>query len=200
MSSVKYTKLEDMTESDAAGWIAYDEVEEPNDFPDRVLAALADMNNSLELLPIGRLDHSLQSATRAFRDGRSEEYCVAALIHDLGDSLAPFSAGEYAAAILRPFVDERICWIVEHHEIFTLHYYGEFFGADRDARDRYLGHPYYADAVDFSAMYDQNCFDPDYETLSLEFFRPMTRRVLGELRNAPEGREYMLGSNRPNRP
>jgi len=200
MPSVNYTKLEDMTESDAAGWVAYDEAEERTEFPDRLLAALGDMNNSLELLPIGRLDHSLQSATRAFRDGRSEQYCVAALFHDLGDSLAPFSAGEYAAAILKPFVEERICWIVEHHEIFTLHYYGEFFGADRNARDRYLGHPFYSDAVEFSALYDQNCFDPEYETLSVEFFRPMVHRVFGELRFPPEGREYLLTANRPNRP
>ena len=48
---------------------------------------------------VDRYEHSLQSATRALRDGRSEEYVVAALLHDLGDELAPWTHGEMAAAI-----------------------------------------------------------------------------------------------------
>jgi predicted HD phosphohydrolase len=198
--TVSYSKLTEMTAEDAAKWVAYDEAEEPAVFPDRILAAVADMNNSRELLQVGRLDHSLQSATRAYRDGRGEQYTVAALVHDLGDSLAPFSAGAYAAAILKPFVDERICWIVDHHEVFTLYYYAHFFGGDRNARDMYRDHPYYDDGVEFSELYDQNCFDPEYDALPLEFFRSMVHRIFGEVRFPPEGRSYVADGHGRSRP
>ena len=73
---------------------------------------------------VSRLAHSLQSATLAERDGRPADYVVAALIHDIGDGLAPYSHGSYAAAVLRPLVSEELCWIVSHHPLFQLHYYG----------------------------------------------------------------------------
>ena len=38
---------------------------------------------------ISRLEHALQSASRAWRDGAGEEMTVAALLHDIGDVLAP---------------------------------------------------------------------------------------------------------------
>jgi hypothetical protein len=71
---------------------------------------------------VSRLAHSLQSATRAERDGcqRPVDYVVAALIHDLGDGLAPYPHGSYAAAVLRPFVSQELCWI-SHHPLFQMH-------------------------------------------------------------------------------
>ena len=33
---------------------------------------------------VDRLTHSLQTATRAYRDGRDDEYVVCALLHDMG--------------------------------------------------------------------------------------------------------------------
>jgi hypothetical protein len=90
---------------------------------------------------VSRLAHSLQSATRAERDGRPVDYVVAALIHDIGDGLAPYSHGSYAAAVLRPFVSEELCWIVSHHPLFQMHYYGAQTGDDVNARDAYQGHP-----------------------------------------------------------
>src|SRR5487761_260021 len=84
---------------------------------------------------VSRLAHSLQSATRAERDGRPAGYVVAALIHDIGDGLAPYSHGSYAAAVLRPFVSEELCWIVSHHPLFQLYYYGAHTGDDVNARE-----------------------------------------------------------------
>src|SRR5258708_3111891 len=90
---------------------------------------------------VSRLAHSLQSATRAERDGRPVDYVAAALIHDIGDGLAPYSHGSYAAAVLRPFVSEELCWIVSHHPLFQMHYYGAQTGDDVNAREAYRGHP-----------------------------------------------------------
>ncbi|MFC1681013.1 HD domain-containing protein [Pseudomonadota bacterium] len=148
-----------------------------SELPERLMAALRRLD-----LPSGyrisRLQHSLQSATRAHRAGESEEMVVAALLHDIGDDLAPCAHSELAAAVLRPYVSEKIYWIVKYHGLFQMYYYAHHLGGDRNARDRLKGHQWYDDAVRFCELYDQNCFDPDYDTLPLEFFEPMLRRVI----------------------
>jgi predicted HD phosphohydrolase len=126
---------------------------------------------------VSRLAHTLQSATRAERDGRPVDYVVAALIHDIGDGLAPYSHGSYAAAVLRPFVSEELCWIVSHHPVFQMHYYGAKTGDDVNAREAYLGHQWFDATVEFCERYDENCFDPDYDWLPLEHFAPAVEEV-----------------------
>src|SRR3546814_11615132 len=68
--------------------------------------------------PVDRLEHCLQTATRAHRDGRDEEYVVMALLHDIGDTLGAFNHPDVAAAILKPFLSEENLWIVQHHGVF----------------------------------------------------------------------------------
>lgn len=149
--------------------------------PERILAALKRQGeDSIGGYKISRLGHSLQSATRAHRDGRSKAYVVAALLHDIGDELAPHAHSELAASILRPYVSEQIYWIVKHHGLFQMVYYAHHTGAgDPNARDKFKDHQWYQDTVEFCELYDQNCFDPDYDTESLEFFAPMIQEVLG---------------------
>ena len=144
---------------------------------DRVLEQLRGLSGSLAGYQVDRLEHSLQSATRAYRDGAEEEMVVAALLHDVGDLLAPENHSEMAAAVLRPYVSERTYWIVRHHGLFQSYYFAHFRGGDRNARDRYRDHPWYQDAVDFCHRWDQPAFDPAYESLDLEFFEPMVQRV-----------------------
>ena len=144
---------------------------------DRVLEQLRGLAGSLGGYKVDRLEHSLQSATRAYRDDADEEMVVAALLHDIGDLLSPHNHSELAAAVLRPYVSERIYWIVRQHGLFQSYYYAHHFGNDRNARDRYMDHPWYQDAVDFCHRWDQSSFDPEYESLPLEFFEPMVRRV-----------------------
>ena len=144
---------------------------------DRVLEQLRGLAGSLGGYKVDRLEHSLQSATRAYRDDAGEEMVVAALLHDIGDLLSPHNHSELAAAVLRPYVSERTYWIVRQHGLFQSYYYAHHFGNDRNARDRYKDHPWYQDAVDFCHRWDQSSFDPEYETLPLEFFEPMVRRI-----------------------
>ena len=125
------------------------------------------------------MEHSLQCATRAHRDGADEEMVVAALLHDIGDLLSPFNHSELAAAVLRPYVAERTYWIVRHHGLFQSYYYAHHTGGDRHARDAYRDHPWYQDTVEFCHRWDQSSFDPTYELLPLEFFEPMVRRIFG---------------------
>lgn len=144
---------------------------------DRVMSQLRGLADSLSGYRVDRLEHSRQCATRAYRDGASEEMVVVALLHDVGDLLSPHNHSELAAAVLRPYVSERAYWIVRHHGLFQSYYYAHHTGGDRHARDAYREHPWYQDAVDFCHRWDQPSFDPDYPSLPLDFFAPMVRRI-----------------------
>lgn len=176
MEAVSFTRMSDGTAEEFAHLAAL-EGREVARFPGRVLGWLSAMDEPSGY-QVTRLEHSLQSATRAHRAGEDEETVVCALLHDIGDIIAPANHSQAAAALLRPYVSERNHWIVKHHGLFQGHYYFHHTGGDRDARDRYLDHPYYQATVDFCAHYDQNCFDPAYDWEPLEFFEPMVRRIL----------------------
>jgi predicted HD phosphohydrolase len=145
--------------------------------PDRVLAHLKLLDGDYGGFPIDRLQHSLQTATRAHQAGESEEYVVAALLHDIGDTLGSYNHPDVAAAILKPFVDEKLHWIVEHHGVFQGYYFFHYLGLDRDMREQYRGHPQFEDTARFCQVYDQAAFDESFESAPLEFFEPMVRRV-----------------------
>ena len=112
------------------------ESEDMKSFPDRVLGWLRTMEDSAGY-QVTRLEHSLQAATRAHRAGEDEETVVCALLHDIGDHLAPANHSEVAAAVLRPFVSEKNYWIVKHHGVFQGYYYFHHFGMDPNARDQW---------------------------------------------------------------
>ena len=179
MNKVSFRRMEDGT---AEEYEFLDKLEDTfkEGLVDRLMAALADLEHSLSGYQISRLDHVLQGATRAYRAGESKEWIVAVLLHDIGDELAPYSHSEMAAAIIRPFVSDELYWVVKHHGIFQMYYYAHHSGGDRNVRDQYKDHQYYDTAVRFCRDYDQNCFDPDYQSEDLEFFRPILQEVFAE--------------------
>ena len=144
---------------------------------DRVLGMLESLKNSYPGEAVDRYVHSLQTATRAHRDGRDEEFVVAALLHDLGDMLATENHSEYAASIIKPYVRPHTYWMIRQHGLFQGYYYFHHFGVDRNAREKHRGHPAYELCLDFCAKYDQMAFDPDYDTMPIEAFAPMVRRL-----------------------
>ena len=152
---------------------------------DRVLGQLQRLDHTLEGYPLTRLGHSLQTATRALRDAADEEMVVAALLHDIGDELAPYNHAELAASILRPYVRPEVSWIVAQHGLFQNYYYVHHLGGDRNARDRYRDHPWYAACAHFCAAWDQCSFDPDYATEPLATFEPLVRRVFARTPHDP---------------
>jgi predicted HD phosphohydrolase len=152
--------------------------------PDRVLAHLRLLDGDCGGFPVDRLTHSLQTATRAHADGRDEEYVVCALLHDVGDTLGTYNHPDIAAAILRPFVSEENLWMVEKHGIFQGYYFFHHVGMDRDMRDAFRDHPYFARTEEFCAKYDAPAFDAAAETRPLAFFEPMLRRVLAAPRRS----------------
>ena len=175
MNQVGFTRMDEGTREDYE-LLARLEAEERADFADRVLGWLGDMDTNAGY-QVTRLEHSLQVATRAHRAGEDEEMVMVALLHDIGDVLAPTNHSEVAAAVLRPFISEDRYWIVKHHGLFQGHYFFHHYGMDPDGRDRYRDHPLYQATVDFCERYDQVSFDPEYDAEALEFFEPMVRRL-----------------------
>jgi predicted HD phosphohydrolase len=162
---------------------------------DRVLDHLLRLEHSLSGYQVSRLEHSLQTATRAERDGADIDWIVTALLHDIGDDLAPHNHDSIAAAVIKPYVREECAWVCQHHGIFQLVYYAHHVGGDPDIRERYRDHPHYQAAVDFCERWDQASFDPAYDALPLDHFAPMVREVFSR---EPWAAEHLrLGESEP---
>ena len=168
-----------MSEGTAEDWAAIGRTQAPRrgEHVERILAHLRLLDGDEGGFAVDRLEHSLQTATRAFRAGQDEEYVVCALLHDIGDLLLPASHAELGAAILKPYVSERNHWMVEKHGIFQGYYFFHHVGMDRDMREQFRDHPYFDRTAEFCARYDGPAFDPKRETLPLSFFEPMVRRL-----------------------
>ena len=178
--SEQQTDFKTMAESKAEDWeiIVGHMAPFVRDLPKRMLTHLQLLSGDYGGYPVDRLEHCLQTATRAHRDGRDEEYVVCALLHDIGDTLGPSNHADVAATLLEPYVSEENHWIVKHHGIFQGYYFFHYVGLDRDVRDAYKDHPYYQACADFCHLYDQNSFDADFMSEPLEFFVPMVERLL----------------------
>jgi len=181
---VSFRRMEDGTREDYE-LLDESEREYARGLPDAVLASLEKLDHSLEGYPVSRLEHSLQTATRALRDGADEELIVAALIHDVGDELAPYNHAEIAAGILRPYVRPEVTWIVEQHGLFQMYYYAHHTGGNRDAREKFSGHRWYQACKDFCANWDQCSFDPTYPWEPLSSFEPLLRKIFSRPAHDP---------------
>jgi len=145
---------------------------------ERILSELQSQGQvSLKGYKLTRLDHALQSATRAHRDGADIDWVIGALLHDIGDGLAPQNHDRFSAEVIRPFVREEVTWVVEHHGIFQMLYFAHHYGWDKNARDEYKDHPGFNSCSDFCELWDQSSFDPEYPSEPLSFFKPMIEIV-----------------------
>ncbi len=175
--TVSFTQMKDGTAQDYA---LLEELEKPYLAltPDRVLDELKRQGSAtLDGYKITRLDHGLQAATRAEAEGVDIDWIVGALLHDVGDGLAPQNHDRFSAEVIRPFVRWEVAWTVEHHGIFQTLYYGHHYGWDKNARDQFRDHPCFDTCAAFCERWDQSSFDPDYPTKPLSYFEPMLREV-----------------------
>ena len=176
MKKVNFTQMKDGTKED---YLLLDKHEKYfiNGTADRIIKFMSGLTETLEGYRINRLEHSLQTATRALNDKADEEMIVAALLHDMGDELAPLNHSEYAAAVLKPYVSEKTHWIVEKHGEFQMYYYAHHLGGNKNQRDKYKGHQYYKDTVNFCENWDQKSFDPNFKSLTLKEFEPFIKKI-----------------------
>ncbi|WP_306047449.1 HD domain-containing protein [Nioella sp. MMSF_3534] len=183
---VSFTQMKDGTKED---YELLEKLEKPYLAltADRIMDELRRQGEvSLEGYRITRLEHGLQSGTRALREGADIDWVVGALLHDIGDGLAPQNHDRFSAEVIRPFVRDEVAWVVEHHGIFQMFYYGHHYGWDKDARDRFKDHPCWQSCADFCERWDQSSFDPDYAYEPLEVFEPMVREVFARKAYDPE--------------
>ncbi len=176
METAKFVQMKDGTKED---YLLLEKHEKKyiEGTADRLIKFMSGLSNTLEGYQITRLEHSLQSATRALNDKANDEMVVASLLHDIGDELAPLNHSEYAAALLKPYVSEKTHWIIEKHGEFQMYYYAHHLGGNRNQRDKYKGHKYYKDTVDFCENWDQKSFDPNFKSLPLKEFEPMVKKI-----------------------
>ena len=176
METAKFVQMKDGTKED---YLLLEKHEKKyiEGTADRLIKFMSGLSNTLEGYQITRLEHSLQSATRALNDKASDEMVVATLLHDIGDELAPLNHSEYAAALLKPYVSEKTHWIIEKHGEFQMYYYAHHLGGNKNQRDKYKGHKYYKDTVDFCENWDQKSFDPNFKSLPLKEFEPMVKKI-----------------------
>ena len=176
MKKVNFTQMKDGTKED---YLLLDKHEKYfiNGTADRIIKFMSGLTKTLEGYRVNRLEHSLQTATRALNDKADEEMIVAALLHDIGDELAPLNHSEYAAAVLKPYVSEKTHWIVEKHGEFQMYYFAHHLGGNKNQRDKYKNHKYYQDTVDFCENWDQKSFDPNFKSLTLKEFEPFIKKI-----------------------
>ena len=200
MDHVSFTKMKAGTKEDYE-FLTEHETEYTKGTAERLLTAMVDLDKSLSGYQVTRLGHSLQSATRAWRDGADTDWVVAALLHDIGDIYAPYNHDEYAASILKPLVREQCTWCVQTHGDFQMVYYAHHVGADPEKRSAHKDSPYFDDCAAFCERWDQASFDPAYDTLPLEFFAPMVEEVFARKPYDPAvirtgAREPLVGTPR----
>jgi predicted HD phosphohydrolase len=168
-----------MTEGTPEDWaiIGADYVHHLQTVVPRMVAHLRLLADGHGGFAVNRLEHSLQTATRAHRAGRGDDYVACALLHDIGDTLCPADHPSIGAAMVAPYVGEDLTWMVANHAVFQGYYYFHHLGMDRDARDKFAGHPHYDLTAEFCAEFDQTAFDPSYPSMSLEDFVPLLEQV-----------------------
>ena len=176
MKKVKFTQMKDGTKEDYLFLNKYEKQYIKN-ITDRILKFMSGLSNALEGYQITRLEHSLQTATRALNDNADDEMIVGALLHDIGDELAPLNHSEYAAAIIKPYVSEKTHWIIEKHGIFQMYYYAHHLGGNKNEREKFKGHKYYIDTINFCENWDQKSFDPNFKSLTLKDFEPYVKKI-----------------------
>jgi predicted HD phosphohydrolase len=153
--------------------------EDLNHTADRILGVLRSTADLVQGFQVTQLEHGLQTATRAERAGADLDMVVASLCHDMGKMISNSNHPAIAAEMIRPWVTDEAYWVVKVHQDFEgMHYYGRM-GLDPMIRRKYKDHPAYELAERFADEWDQEAFDPDFDTLPLEHFEPMVRDVFG---------------------
>ena len=149
-----------------------------------IKSMLVRLEEQVDGFAVNQLVHGLQTATRALRDGASEEMIVAALCHDIGKVISVENHPAIAAEILKPYVSHETYEIVRTHQDFQGRHYYALLGKDPESRSQYSGQPWYEMATRFTDEWDQTSFDPDYESLPLSYFEPMIERVFARTRDS----------------
>ena len=52
-----------------------------------------------------------------------------------------------------------------------------YLGENKNERDKFKGHKYYQDTINFCEKWDQKSFDPNFKSLTLKDFKPYVQKI-----------------------
>jgi predicted HD phosphohydrolase len=185
MTQTSTSSFTSMDTSTAEQWavIGAETAKNQSRVAERILWMLESLGEIVDGFSTDQLTHCLQTATRAERDGADEEMVVASLCHDIGKAVSVPNHPAIAAEILKPYVRDEVYHVIRTHQDFQGRHYYHHFGGNPDAREQYRDQPWFSLGETFADTYDQNSFDPDYDTLPLEHFEPLVRKVFATPRS-----------------
>ncbi len=105
MKKVDFISMDEGTKEDY-DLIAIHDSENERGLSKRVIEWLKMMDGESPY-QISRLQHSLQTATRAENDGADIETIVCALLHDIGDVISRSNHSQVSAALLSPYISKK---------------------------------------------------------------------------------------------
>jgi len=152
---------------------------------ERMLDLLRSLGDITDGFATDQLTHCLQTATLAERAGADDEVVFAALMHDVGKAVSVPNHPAIAAEMIRPYVRSAVYQMIRVHQDFQGRHYYAHFGGDPDAREAHRGELTAEEwelSERFADEWDQVAFDPAYDTLPLEHFEPLVRRVTAKAR------------------
>ena len=154
---------------------------------DRILMLLQSLADIRDGFLTDQLTHSLHTATMAERAGADEEMVFASLCHDIGKAISVPNHGAISAEIIKPYVREDVYQTILNHQDFQGRHYYHHFGAPRDLRDQFRSESWFSLCEEFTDDWDQQAFDPDYDTLPLEHFEPLVRKITASVSSGTSG-------------
>ena len=144
---------------------------------DRMIVLLESLATISDGFITDQLTHCLQTATMAERAGADEEMIFGSLCHDIGKAVSVPNHGAISAEMIKPYVRDDVYKSILHHQDFQGRHYYNHFGAPTDLRLKFSDEPWYALCEQFTDEWDQQAFDPDYDTLPLEHFESLIRTI-----------------------
>lgn len=168
----KFRKMSDMTADYYRLHRINIETEHERIFTNRILEMLQRLEDRRENNGLNQLQHSLQMATFAQRDGADDETVFCALCHDIGKFVSRINHASIGAEILKPFVSRESYLVLLNHDVFQAYHYNEYKGLNKNEFEKFRDEPWFPKALKFTA-WDCEAFDPDHKTISLSDFESL---------------------------
>jgi len=173
-----------MDESTAEQWAHISERTMTNQgrVADRFLMLLESLSSISDGFITDQLTHCLQTATMAERAGADDEVIFGSLCHDIGKAISVPNHGAISAEMIKPYVRDDVYQSIKNHQDFQGKHYYHHFDVPTSLRDRFAGESWFALCEEFTDDWDQQAFDPDYDTLPLSHFEPLIRELTARAR------------------
>lgn len=151
---------------------------------DMIISNLNSLKNIHHGFQVNQLEHSLQVATRAYKDNASDEWIFAALCHDSAKTVSILNHDAVAAENLRPYVSDETYNVIKNHQVFEgRFYYPAVYKVlkteewNPDQYKRFSSESWFQKAMEFTENWDAPSFEIGYPTKPLKDFEDLIRKM-----------------------